>query len=115
MRNTEKRGRFSGLLKIFSNKLHGKETPKKIDTSKMSEEYFCNLVLVELGGIENLSVIDSCITRLRLDLKNRDIIDEEMLKKLGSKGIMISGLKVSMVFGDVSIAVKETLEKKLGF
>ncbi|TNH03995.1 hypothetical protein FHQ30_12390 [Pasteurellaceae bacterium Phil11] len=39
-----------------------------------------------LGGKDNISSIDACITRLRLVLRNRSKINETQLKALGSKG-----------------------------
>ncbi|WP_300358619.1 glucose PTS transporter subunit EIIB [Fusobacterium sp.] len=112
MRNTEKRGRFSELLKIFSDKLHGKETPKKIDTSKMSEECFCNLVLVELGGLENLLVIDSCITRLRIEVKDISKINSEKLQALGSEGVIQVGEnRLQIIFGEKAAILEKYYNK----
>lgn len=39
-----------------------------------------------LGGKDNLTTIDACITRLRLTLEDMDKVDENKLKALGSKG-----------------------------
>ena len=42
----------------------------------------------KLGGAQNISVVDSCITRLRLTVKNAAIINEDELKALGAAGVM---------------------------
>ncbi|MEI8597342.1 glucose PTS transporter subunit EIIB [Vibrio sp. M60_M31a] len=47
--------------------------------------------LKALGGHENLTAIDACITRLRLTLKDRSVADEAVLKKLGAKGVVKLG------------------------
>lgn len=47
--------------------------------------------LKALGGHENLTSIDACITRLRLTLKDRSVADEVVLKKLGAKGVVKLG------------------------
>ncbi|OIQ25939.1 N-acetylglucosamine-specific PTS transporter subunit IIBC [uncultured Vibrio sp.] len=47
--------------------------------------------LKALGGHDNLTSIDACITRLRLTLKDRSIADEAVLKKLGAKGVVKLG------------------------
>jgi PTS system N-acetylglucosamine-specific IIC component len=47
--------------------------------------------LKALGGHENLTTIDACITRLRLTLKDRSVADEAVLKKLGAKGVVKLG------------------------
>lgn len=41
-----------------------------------------------LGGRENITKLDNCITRLRIDVKNASLVDEEQLKKLGARGIL---------------------------
>ncbi len=68
-----------------------------------------------LGTKENILTVDASLSSLKVGVKEKEKVDQEKIKKLGAKGIMISGLKVSMVFGDISIAAKEALEKKLGF
>ena len=59
-----------------------------------------------LGGRENLTVIDNCITRLRLEVADMAKVSEEMLKAAGAKGVMklgtnglqvIIGLNVQLV------------------
>lgn len=47
--------------------------------------------LKALGGHDNLTSIDACITRLRLTLKDRSVADEVVLKKLGAKGVVKLG------------------------
>ncbi|MFO6422238.1 N-acetylglucosamine-specific PTS transporter subunit IIBC [Motilimonas sp. KMU-193] len=47
--------------------------------------------LAALGGADNLTVIDACITRLRLTLKDRSVIDEATLKGLGAMGVVKLG------------------------
>lgn len=51
------------------------------------------LYLKALGGHANLVVIDSCITRLRLTLKDPSIVDENALKALGAAGVIKVGEK----------------------
>lgn len=44
-----------------------------------------------LGGGANLREVDACTTRLRLQLANKDAIDETALKALGARGIVRPG------------------------
>ncbi len=90
------------------------------DTSKQlkrSEKipFDINELIEYLGGRENILTVEASLSSVKVGVKEKTKVNQEAIKKLGSKGIMISGLKVSMVFGDVSIAIKETLDKKLGF
>ncbi len=49
------------------------------------------LFLKALGGHSNLTSIDSCITRLRLSLKDMSLADEDRLKALGAIGVVRIG------------------------
>ncbi|WP_085247600.1 N-acetylglucosamine-specific PTS transporter subunit IIBC [Gilliamella mensalis] len=56
------------------------------DTSKLAEQY-----LAVVGGKENLTNIDSCITRLRLGVHDSDLIDEQAAKALGAMAVIKLG------------------------
>ena len=47
--------------------------------------------IAAVGGTDNLKAIDACITRLRLTLKDRSIVDERKLKALGAAGVVKLG------------------------
>ncbi|MPN06469.1 PTS system maltose-specific EIICB component [bioreactor metagenome] len=53
-----------------------------------------------LGGKENIVEIDNCISRLRLILKDTSLVDENLLKKTGSLGIIkINETNIQVVYG----------------
>ena len=52
-----------------------------------------------LGGRENIEVVDNCYTRLRVTVKDVDIIDEPRLKATGAKGVIKQGNNVQVVYG----------------
>ena len=67
------------------------------DAMDMSEQ---TLQMAEkLGGVGNLEVVSSCITRLRLTVKDSDCIDEAGLKALGAKGVIRKGQNVQVIVG----------------
>ncbi len=49
------------------------------------------IILEGLGGKENLTSIDHCITRLRLEVKDRLLVDEKKIKSSGAAGIIRPG------------------------
>jgi PTS system N-acetylglucosamine-specific IIC component len=53
----------------------------------------------KLGGIVNLNHVSSCITRLRLTVKDPDKVDDAALKALGVKGVIKKGSSVQVVVG----------------
>lgn len=112
MKDTEKKGKISGLFKSFSDKIHGREVPKKIDTSKMSDYDFCELVLKELGGFENLLLVDSCITRLRIEVKEIGKVNSKKIEALGSEGIIKVGEnRLQIIFGDKAVLIEKHYNK----
>ena len=54
--------------------------------SELAKQY-----LKALGGHDNLLSIDACITRLRLTLKDRSIVNERVLRALGASGVVKLG------------------------
>ena len=49
------------------------------------------VILEGLGGKENVTSIDNCITRLRLEVKDQTKVDEKKLKSAGVAGVMRPG------------------------
>ena len=46
------------------------------------------VILEGLGGKENLTSIDHCITRLRLEVKDNTLVDEKKIKSSGASGVI---------------------------
>lgn len=85
---------FLIVIRRFNLKTPGRENEDKNvssvagsqDADKLAAQY-----VAALGGIDNLEVIDACITRLRLTLKDRSVINEAELKGLGAVGVIKLG------------------------
>ena len=83
---------FTSCIKMFNLKTPGREaiqddtvvTTTSNQTASRREK--AQLFIAALGGKDNISNIDACITRLRLVLVDRSKINEQQLKALGSKG-----------------------------
>lgn len=68
-----------------------------------------------LGGADNILTIDNCYTRLRLKIKQPDLILEDVLKnETGAKAIIQNGENVHVVYGLEVGQVRENLENYLG-
>ncbi|MEM5594938.1 glucose PTS transporter subunit EIIB [Niallia circulans] len=67
-----------------------------------------------LGGKANIENVDNCYTRLRLILKDPNIVDEQTLKQTGSKGIIKSGNNVQVVYGLNVKSVRDQVDQQLG-
>ena len=45
------------------------------------------LVIKGLGGLDNIKNVDNCVSRLRVDIKSNDAVDQDVLRNTGTSGI----------------------------
>ena len=70
------------------------------------------IILEGLGGKENLESIDHCITRLRLEVKDRLLVDEKKIKSSGASGVIRPGkTAVQVIIGPKVQFVYEEFKK----
>lgn len=67
-------------------------------------------VLAALGGKENLTSLDACITRLRVSVDDVSSVDKDKLKKLGASGVMQIDKNMQVIFGPRSEIIKGQIE-----
>ena len=70
------------------------------------------IILEGLGGKENVDAIDNCITRLRIEVKDRLLVDEHKLKASGAAGVLRPGKNsVQVIIGPKVQFVCDELKK----
>ncbi|ASZ09390.1 hypothetical protein CK556_03495 [Mesoplasma chauliocola] len=75
-------------------------------------EILANKIYDLVGGKENYNKYYNCITRLRFDIKMKDLIDEKNIKKLEMvKGINWSGQELQIIFGNEVNNVRSAFDK----
>lgn len=67
-------------------------------------------VLEAIGGKDNIEVLDACITRLRLTLKDPSKVDQGTLKALGAAGVLTAGNNVQAIFGTEAEKIKDNMK-----
>lgn len=88
---------FRFAIVKFNLKTPGREEDDDVEEEKnavLADDDFtkvAQIILEGLGGKENLTSIDNCITRLRLEIKDQDQIDEKKIKSAGIAGIIRPG------------------------
>lgn len=71
-------------------------------------------VLEALGGPENIVSVDACITRLRVEVKDKAKVDKDKLKSLGAAGVMEVGKGIQAIFGAKADGYKNAINDILG-
>ncbi|WP_044893963.1 glucose-specific PTS transporter subunit IIBC [Bacillus alveayuensis] len=67
-------------------------------------------VLAALGGKENITHLDACITRLRVSVNDIKNVDKDRLKALGAAGVLEVGNNVQAIFGPKSDILKTQMK-----
>ena len=68
-------------------------------------------VLEALGGESNIVSVDACITRLRVEVKDKSKVDKDKLKSLGAAGVIEVGKGVQAIFGAKADGYKNEIKK----
>ena len=84
----------------------------KIELANDDYTTMAQIILECLGGKENVTSIDHCITRLRLEVKDRLLVDEKKIKSSGASGVIRPGkTAVQVVIGPKVQFVYEEFKK----
>ena len=67
------------------------ESEKAVSLSNNNYTEVASIILEGLGGPSNVTSIDNCITRLRLEVKDQALVDEKKIKSAGIAGIIRPG------------------------
>ncbi|UFT99864.1 PTS transporter subunit EIIC [Radiobacillus kanasensis] len=87
------------------------EQEKDLTLSHSNHEYMAKKILQYIGGKENVITNDNCMTRLRLELNDTDLIDEDKIKQTGAHGVIkIDKHHVQIVIGSQATTVKKEID-----
>jgi PTS system D-glucosamine-specific IIC component len=98
--------------KVGANDSKESKTSKDSKTNEIVEK--APAVLAALGGEKNIVSVDACITRLRVEVKDKKLVDKDELKKLGAAGVMEVGNGIQAIFGVKADRYKNEINKILG-
>lgn len=72
-------------------------------------------IIEGLGGKDNITAVENCITRLRVTLKDPSLLREASINKTQNRGIVKKGSNIQIIYGlqvaDVRRAVDDQLKK----
>ena len=95
---------FYFAIKKWDLKTPGREDDQdgemKIELANNDFTAMAQIILEGVGGKENVASIDHCITRLRLEVKDRLQVDEKKIKSSGAAGVIRPGkTSVQVIIG----------------
>ena len=68
------------------------------------------LITAGLGGKSNIEDVDCCATRLRCTIKEPAKVEEALLKQSGSRGVILKGKGIQVIYGPQVAVLKTNLE-----
>ena len=93
----------------------GKDAENRLYTKKdrFLEEVDVEKVIDALGGRDNLVNVDACITRLRVTVKDTDIVADEKVwtDELEAKGMFKVGTGVQVIYGALAEVLKNEINR----
>lgn len=83
------------------------DSPETRASVEAAEEHSMGEQLIAaFGGRGNIENVDACITRLRMEVGDKNKVDKAALKKLGASGVIEVGNNVQAIFGTQSDQLK---------
>ncbi len=70
-------------------------------------------LIAAFGGAGNLQHVDACITRLRIEVADKGLVDQARLRALGAAGVIEVGNNVQAIFGTQADALKSDINAVL--
>ncbi|QXE02061.1 glucose-specific PTS transporter subunit IIBC [Terribacillus sp. DMT04] len=103
---------FRIAIRAFNLMTPGREKAEEKERArgKSHSGTFAYHVLEAMGDKENIKHLDSCITRLRVSVKDKNNVNKEALRKLGAAGVMEVGNNIQAIFGPKSEGLKEQMQ-----
>jgi PTS system N-acetylglucosamine-specific IIB component len=76
----------------------------------MSKPEKARLIVDGLGGLANIVEVEPCITRLRTEVEDPELVDQAALKAAGAYGVVVSGNVVQVVVGPEADTIASDIE-----
>lgn len=105
---------FRFVIRKFNLRTPGREEPSTEEESSqqgagVTKDELPHNILDALGGKDNIAHLDACITRLRVEVKDKGNVSKDRLKKLGASGVLEVGNNIQAIFGTRSDTIKSQI------
>lgn len=68
-----------------------------------------SIIIEGLGGIQNITDLDACATRLRVTVLDPELVDDARLKQSGASGVIKKGNGIQAIYGPQVSVIKSRL------
>ena len=111
---------FRFLITKFNFKTPGREDDEIVDesldqvavTTDNKFAVMASEIYAGLGGDDNVTSVDNCVTRLRIEVKDMDVVDQQKIKATGVPGINVIGkTSIQVIVGTQVQFVADEIEK----
>lgn len=101
-------GRAGGEAKLYRRADYNKREKSNIDDDKIIDS-----IVEALGGVDNIENIDSCITRLRVTVKDPNkVANDKVWNSLNSKKVLRIGNGIQAIYGTQAEVYKNKIIQK---
>jgi len=108
---------FKWAIEKWNVPTPGRETDSFSHSRLLEERKYgeiAGIIVAALGGRENITHVDNCITRLRIDLLDNKKVDRDLLRESGTSGVFFPSSKhIHIVFGPHVEFIKNALDREL--
>ena len=92
-----------------------KSNNENAETKEIEASNDIDNIIQGLGGADNINEVENCFTRLRVNVKEINQIDESLINKVENSGIVKKGNDVQIIFGlkvpEICTQVREKIGK----
>lgn len=113
---------FSYLIRKLNLKTPGRDEFEEVrlytsedveNQMKVSQKDIAQSICNGLGGTNNISYIDCCVTRLRCTVREARLVDEKLLKATGATAVVQKGNGVQIVYGPHVTIINSRIQEYL--
>lgn len=106
---------FKWAIVKFNYKTLGREDVTTNETKKLVDMSDTTKAIIEgLGGKDNILTVENCFTRLRVEVKDINLINDAKINETENSGIVKKGNNVQVVYGMQVNAIRQAVQKGLG-
>lgn len=104
---------FAEEVKLHTKADYKAKTNKSTTIVNEKDSDIAATIVEALGGKANISTVNNCFSRLRVDVKDTSIINEAALKATGASGVIKNGNNIQVIYGPKVSNIRNKVDKYL--